>query len=94
MARVLVLASGSGTLLQALLDSQIGAHIVGVGSDVPDCRALDRARARQIPTFAVPLGEDREAWNQELLGEIESQTPDLIVCAGFMRVLGRDIIDA
>lgn len=94
MARVLVLASGSGTLLQALLDSHIGAHIVGVGSDVPDCRALDRARARQIPTFAVPLGEDREAWNQELLGEIKSQTPDLIVCAGFMRVLGRDIIDA
>lgn len=94
MARVLVLASGSGTLLQALLDSRIGEHIVAVGTDVPDCQALDRAQAKQIPTFAVVLGSDRDAWNRELLAMIEGYQPDLIVCAGFMRVLGSEVVDA
>jgi phosphoribosylglycinamide formyltransferase-1 len=94
VARVLVLASGSGTLLQALLDSHIGEHIVAVGSDVPDCQALERARAHRVSTFAVVLGSDRDTWNRELLATIDGYRPDLIVCAGFMRVLGSDVVDA
>jgi phosphoribosylglycinamide formyltransferase-1 len=94
VARVLVLASGSGTLLQALLDSHIGGHLVAVGSDVPDCHALGRARAHQVPTFEVVLGGDRDAWNRELLATIEGYHPELIVCAGFMRVLGSHVVDA
>lgn len=94
MARILVLASGSGTLLQALLDSHLGAHVVCVGSDVPDCHALMRARAGQKATFVVPLGDDRQEWNRELRVAIDAQSPDLIVCAGFMRVLGTEIVDA
>jgi phosphoribosylglycinamide formyltransferase-1 len=94
VARILVLASGSGSLLQALLDSPVGAQVAAVGSDVPECRALERAREREVPTFAVALGDDRDAWNRELHTEIARHSPDLIVCAGFMRVLGRDVVDA
>jgi phosphoribosylglycinamide formyltransferase 1 len=71
-ARLVVLASGSGSTLQALLDAgrepSYGAHVVGVGSDKPQSRALQRARDAGVPAFAVALerGADRAAWNLEL----------------------------
>lgn len=94
MARIVVLASGAGTLLQALLDSPAGKNVVAVGSDIPGCPALGRAHERSIPTFAVPLGSDRTRWNRDLLGEIRAHDPDVIVCAGFMRILGSEVVEA
>jgi phosphoribosylglycinamide formyltransferase 1 len=89
-----VLASGTGTLLQSLLDSHLRASIIAVGSDVPDCRAMDRAKAAGITTFAVPMISDRSAWNEALLTALDEHHPDAIVSAGFMRILGPTIVAA
>lgn len=87
--RVLVLASGSGTLFQALIDQreQLGIELVGLVADshVPAC---DRAEAAGVPVTIVDLGDDRSAWDVKLREAITSRTPDLIVSAGFMRVIG------
>jgi formyltetrahydrofolate-dependent phosphoribosylglycinamide formyltransferase len=94
-ARLVVLASGSGTTLQALLDADaLGGDIVAAGTDVPGCAAIARAEARGIATFTVALRdyEDRAAWNRALLDTIAGHEPDLVVLAGFMRVLGADIV--
>jgi phosphoribosylglycinamide formyltransferase-1 len=87
--RIVVLASGSGTLLQALLDADgLGGRIVAVGSDRADAQALVRAAA--LPTFCVPLGRyaDRSGWDAALADEVGKHDPDWVVTAGFMRLLG------
>jgi len=92
--RVVVLVSGSGTLLQALLDAgppeQTGYAVVAVGADRPDTGGEERARARGVPTFVVPLRafETRAEWDRALTEEVAAHTPDLVVSAGFMKVLG------
>ena len=88
--RIVVLASGSGTLLQALLDAHI--PIVAVGSDRPDAPALDRFPE----TFICDPRDfaDRDTWNTALLALLETYQPDLIVSAGFMRILGSTIVEA
>jgi len=90
--RVVVLVSGSGTLLQALLDARaaggLDADVVGVVSDKPDAYGLARARAANVPTAVLELAGDRAAWDAALAELVASFTPDLVVCAGFMRILG------
>lgn len=90
--RVLVLVSGSGTLFQALADHLAGrrdVELVAVGSD-RECEGLDRARALNLPTFALPLarGADRDTWDAELTELVAAHEPDLVVSAGFMKLLG------
>lgn len=94
--RVVVLASGSGTLLQALLDSEVAASIVAVGSDVPNAAALRRAAAAGVPTFVCDPQNfaDRRAWNDALAHELHEAKPDLVVSAGFMRILGPAVVAA
>ena len=92
--RIVVLASGAGTLLQALLDSEIRMLIVAVGSDQPEAPALARARAADVPTFVVPMAEDREVWNRDVVKHLQALETDLVVTAGFMRVLGGPVIEA
>ena len=92
--RIVVLASGAGTLLQALLDSEIRRLIVAVGSDQPEAPALARARAADVPTFVVPMAEDREVWNRDVVGHLQAHEGNLVVTAGFMRVLGGPVIEA
>lgn len=93
--RVLVLASGSGTLFQALIDNQtqLGIDLVGLIADhhVPAC---DRAQAAGIPSQVVALGDDRAAWDSQLRDAISTFAPDLIVSAGFMRVIGPQTLAA
>ncbi len=94
-ARIVVLASGSGTTLQAILDDpSLRAHVVAAGTDIPDCAAMARASAAGIDTFAVPLREhpDRATWNDALADEIGKREPDLVVLAGFMRILGPQVV--
>jgi phosphoribosylglycinamide formyltransferase 1 len=97
-ARLLVLASGTGSTLQAILDAAadpgFGATVVAAGSDVPGCGAMTRAEAAGVETFAVALRDysTREAWNEALGAVIAGYRPDLVVCAGFMRVLGPSIV--
>lgn len=97
--RIVVLVSGSGTNLQALLDAaaaeRLPFELVAVGSDIAGCRGLERANAAAVPTFAVPLsrGGDREAWNQELAQAVRERQPDLVVLSGFMRILGERFLN-
>lgn len=99
-ARVVVLASGSGTLLQALLDASsatdLAADVVAVGSDVDGAAALTRAAAAGVATFVCRPADypDRVTWDAVLLGALRSWQPDLVVSAGFMRILGPDVVDA
>ncbi|WP_432490875.1 phosphoribosylglycinamide formyltransferase [Kineococcus gypseus] len=96
-ARVVVLASGSGSTLQALLDAREEAFtVVAVGSDKPGARALERARAAGAATFAVPPAEhpDRAAWDAALAAAVAAHEPDLVVLAGFMRIVGAPLLDA
>lgn len=93
-----MLASGSGTTLQALLDAAAdpayGAQVVAVGSDKPAARALERAQAAGVEAFAVALTDspDRAAWNAALADAVAAHAPDLVVCAGFMRILSADFL--
>lgn len=92
--RVVVLASGSGSLFQALIDNQEkhGANIVGLITDV-DCPAIQRANNAGIQTTLVELKSDRADWNQKLKSAIDAYEPDLVVSAGFMRILGKAVLD-
>ncbi|MVA76389.1 phosphoribosylglycinamide formyltransferase [Auraticoccus sp. F435] len=91
---LVVLVSGSGTLLQALLDAQaagtLPARVLAVGADRDGIAGLDRASRAGVPTFVVPLakGADRAAWDARLTAEVAAHQPDLVVCAGFMKLLG------
>lgn len=85
---VVVLVSGSGTLLQAILDNQDDRYRVSlVIADVP-CTALERAEKAGVDTRVVELGDDRAAWNVTLADTIAETEPDIIVSAGFMKILG------
>lgn len=88
----MVLASGTGSLLQSLLDATAGdypASIVAVGVD-RDCAAVDIAAAASVPTFTVRLRDypDRAAWDAAITEATAAHEPDLIVSAGFMKILG------
>lgn len=94
--KVLVLISGRGTNLEALLravdDDRCAITVVGVVAD-RDADGLVHARQRAIPTRVVKLRKgEREAWARELLEVMEEFAPDLIVLAGFMRLLGSAIV--
>ncbi|TSD99693.1 phosphoribosylglycinamide formyltransferase [Skermania sp. ID1734] len=92
-ARIVVLASGTGSLLQALLEraeaADYPAEIVAVGAD-RDCKALDHAAARGVATFRVSVRDfaDRATWDDALTERVTAHDPDLVVTAGFMKLLG------
>ena len=94
--RIVVLASGSGTLLQALLDSDLRPFIVAVGTDRGDAGALGRAVNRGVPTFVVDPAAfaNRADWDEALQEAVSAQDPDLIVSAGFMRILCPEFVAA
>ncbi|MGH3458056.1 phosphoribosylglycinamide formyltransferase [Aeromicrobium sp.] len=97
-ARLVVLVSGSGTNLQALIDAtsdpttgpDYGAEIVAVGADRDDIEGLGRAERAGIPTFVVKTSEfdDRVDWDVALADSVASHEPDLVVLAGFMKLVG------
>jgi phosphoribosylglycinamide formyltransferase-1 len=89
---IAVLVSGGGTNLQALLDTvhRREAEVVAVASSTPDAPALERARARGVPTAVFARGEygDREARDEALAAWIEQAGARLVVLAGYMELLG------
>lgn len=99
-ARLVVLVSGEGTNLQSLIDAcqepEYGASVVAVGSDRPVCKGLDRAAAHGIPTFVRRLADfgDRAAWDRSLADACRRHEPDLVVLAGFMKLVGEDFLRA
>lgn len=97
-ARVVVLVSGTGSNLQALIDATAdpgyGVEIVAVGADRDAILALERAERHQIPTFVVRVGDhpDRTAWDAALATQLAAYGPDLVVSAGFMKILGEQVL--
>jgi phosphoribosylglycinamide formyltransferase-1 len=94
-ASVVVLVSGTGTILQALLDASLGPmaevfSIRGVVSDRDDAYGLVRARAASVPTAVVRPADfdDRSVWDLAVARAVSVFSPDLVVLAGFMRILG------
>ena len=91
--RVVVLASGAGTLFEALAirADEIGIEIVGLVTDAK-VAACDRAAALNIPVTVIPMTVDRIAWDQSLATELRRLNPELIISAGFMKILGQEVL--
>lgn len=99
-ARLVVLASGEGSTLQALLtasrDPGFGAQVVAVVSDRPETGAARRAAAVGLRAQVCPLADypDRAGWDAALTEVVRRYQPDLVVCAGFMKILGPAFLSA
>ena len=95
-ARVVVLASGTGSLLASLLNSAVGdypARVVAVGTDRV-CAALDIAAQAAVPTFTVAVSDhdERSAWDAAITEATAAHNPDVVVSAGFMKILGPEFL--
>ncbi|WP_151771686.1 phosphoribosylglycinamide formyltransferase [Streptomyces abyssomicinicus] len=99
--RLVVLVSGSGTNLQALLDAiettgteEYGAEIVAVGADREGIEGLARAERAGLPTFVVRVKDHatREGWDAALAEAVADHRPDLVVSAGFMKIVGKEFL--
>jgi phosphoribosylglycinamide formyltransferase-1 len=93
---VVVLASGTGSLLASLLKSAVGdypARVVAVGTDRV-CAALDIAAAAAVPRYTIVLADypDRNAWDAAIAEATAAHNPDLVVSAGFMKILGPEFL--
>jgi phosphoribosylglycinamide formyltransferase-1 len=99
-ASAVILLSGTGTLLQALIEAartpDFGLSIVAVGSDRPGVAGLARAEAAGIPTFVERVGDhpSREAWDRALTAKVSAYAPDLVISAGFMKLVGEHFLAA
>jgi phosphoribosylglycinamide formyltransferase-1 len=98
-ARLAVLVSGGGSILQALLeasaDPAYGAAVTVVGADRDGIEGLARAERAGVPTFVVPVGEfsGRDDWDAALTDAVAAHSPDLVVSAGFMKILGKRFLE-
>jgi phosphoribosylglycinamide formyltransferase-1 len=96
--RLVVLVSGAGTNLQALLDASqdpaYGAQVVAVGADRDGIEGLVRADKAKVPTFVrrVPDFTSRGHWDSSLTDTVAAFEPDLVVLAGFMKLVGPEFL--
>jgi formyltetrahydrofolate-dependent phosphoribosylglycinamide formyltransferase len=99
-ARLVVLVSGSGSNLQALLDAcadpGYGARVVAVGADRDGIAGLDRAAASGVPTFVdvVKAHPTRDDWDRALTAHVAEYEPDLVISAGFLKLVGERFLAA
>jgi phosphoribosylglycinamide formyltransferase-1 len=99
-ARLVVLVSGSGSNLQALLDATAdpayGARVVAVGADRDGIAGLDRAAAAGVPTFvdSVKSYPTRADWDAALAAHVAEYKPDLVISAGFLKLVGDEFLAA
>ncbi|MET8835363.1 phosphoribosylglycinamide formyltransferase [Micromonospora sp. NPDC004540] len=100
VARLVVLVSGSGSNLQALLDASVdpayGAKVVAVGADRDGIVGLDRAAGAGVPTFVDRLKDhpSREDWDRALTAHVAEHKPDLVISAGFLKLVGPHFLAA
>ena len=95
-ARIVIMASGSGLIAQAIIDAQksgvLAAEIVGVISDQESAQVLKRSTKAGIPSQVIPMTADRLQWDQQIIATLEELQPDLVVSAGFMRILSAECV--
>ncbi|NYH43342.1 phosphoribosylglycinamide formyltransferase-1 [Micromonospora jinlongensis] len=100
VARIVVLISGSGSNLQSLLDAAVdpayGAQVVAVGADRDGIAGLDRAEAAGVPTFVERVRDHatREDWDRALTAHVAKHQPDLVISAGFLKLVGPHFLAA
>jgi len=98
LARLVVLISGSGSNLQALLDAcadpAYGAQVVAVGADREGIAGLDRAEAAGVPIFVHKVKDhaERADWDRALTASVAEYKPDLVISAGFLKLVGDDFL--
>ena len=98
--RIVVLVSGTGSNLQAVIDAvqagELDVEIAAVGADRPGTFGVDRSAAAGFPTFVVDFKAypDRAEWNAALTEAVEAYQPDMVVSSGFMRIVSPEFIDA
>ena len=90
--RIVLLASGAGTLAQAIIDAKLDLEILALISDKPS-PALERAKIAGIKNIFLPFKESREIWDRKLLDTVSELNPDLVVSVGFMRILDRKFVE-
>jgi phosphoribosylglycinamide formyltransferase-1 len=95
-ARIVILASGSGTIAQAIIDAQhsgdLKAEIACVISDQASAEVLNRAKSAGIPSKVIPMSANRMDWDMQIFSALTDLQPDLVVSAGFMRILSADCV--
>ncbi|MDO8646598.1 MAG: phosphoribosylglycinamide formyltransferase [Candidatus Planktophila sp.] len=88
------MASGTGSIAQAIIDAhELDIEVVAVLSDQITSQVLERAKIAGIPTDCIPVGNSRELWNIEIIEKTAGFEPDLVVSAGFMRILPPDFVN-
>jgi phosphoribosylglycinamide formyltransferase-1 len=94
--RIVILASGSGSIAQAIIDAQhtgeLKAEIVCVISDQATAKVLDRAMSAEIPSKVIAMSAHRLDWDKEIISALTALQPDLVVSAGFMRILSAECV--
>jgi phosphoribosylglycinamide formyltransferase-1 len=94
--RIVIMASGSGSIAQAIIDAvgsqELKAEIVGVISDQPEAKVLERATNAGINTLIIPISTNRSDWDKEIISGLDNLRPDLVVSAGFMRILSAECV--
>ena len=94
VCRLVILASGTGSIAQAIIDAnELDIEVVAVLSDQVASQVLERARTAGIPNECIPVGNSRDLWNSEIIEKTAAFEPDLVVSAGFMRILPPDFVD-
>jgi phosphoribosylglycinamide formyltransferase-1 len=97
MKRIVILASGNGSLAQAIFDARTStlssADIVALISDRTDAQVLQRAESARIESYVIPMMADRSEWDREVQTLVAALKPDLVVSAGFMRVLSQKFVE-
>ena len=95
MRKIAVLASGSGTLAEAIFEAVdkkvLPCTVEALVCDKADALVIERARERKIPVHLHPMSQNRKQWNLELLNYLQSLNLDLVVSAGFMRILDHSV---
>ena len=95
-ARIVLLASGNGSIAQAIIDAvkngTLDAQIVGLICDQSGAQVLERATTANIETFLIPMQQDRSNWDREIFNKLSSLKPDLVISAGFMRILSSSCV--
>lgn len=88
--KLLLLASGTGSLAQSIIDAEF--NIAAVVSDVESAKVIDRASGAGIPVKVIPFKSPRSEWDRELFNYVSAVNPDLVVSVGFMRILSSEFV--
>jgi phosphoribosylglycinamide formyltransferase-1 len=94
--RIVIMASGSGSIAQAIMDAQysgeLKVEIACVISDQESAKVLDRAKSAGIPSKIIAMSANRLDWDLQIISSLTDLQPDLVVSAGFMRILSADCV--